>query len=130
MPIRANTVKARLSKNEQKQLDELVRREASRLASEAVNISTQNIFLQTIYLFFDVYGFRAKRLNRLCQQLMAQKIELDKLYNEQTMAAVMIERMKACGADFTPTFKELLENEEQRFKEMTDKEYGKRCAGK
>ena len=86
--------------------------------------------MQTIYLFFDLYGFRKKRLTRLCDQLQKQKIELDKLYNEQTMAAIMIERMKACDADFTPTFKELLENEELRFKEKTQKEYGKRCAGK
>ena len=128
--MKVNTIKSRLSKNEQLQLDELVRREATRLASEAVNISTQNIFLQTIYLFFDFYGYRAKRLNRLCEQLMAQKAELDKLCAEQSMAAVLIERMKNCGVDFTPTFKELLENEELRFKEKTQKEYGKRCAGK
>lgn len=128
--MKVNTIKSRLTKSEQGQLDRLVQNEVKRLTADAVAIATENIFLQTIYLFFDVYGFRAKRLNRLCQQLMAQKIELDKLYEEQLMAAVMIERMKACGADFTPTFRELLENEEQRFKQMTDKEYGKRCAGK
>ena len=128
--MKVNTIKSRLTKKEQQKLDEYIRRESSRLASEAVIISTENIFLQTIYLFFDLYGFRKKRLLRLCDQLQKQKIELDKLYNEQTMAAIMIERMKACDADFTPTFRELLENEEQRFKQLTDKEYGKRCAGK
>lgn len=110
------------TKGEQQRLNELVQREATKIASEAVLLSTQNIFLQTIYLFFDVYGFRKKRLKRLCEQLQSQKIELDKLYNDEVMAAIMIERMKNFGIDFTPTFRELLENEEKRFKDKSDKE--------
>lgn len=128
--MKVNTIKSRLTKGEQRQLDRLVQKEVERLTADAVAIATENIFLQTLYLFFDLYGFRAKRINRLCGQLMEQKVELDKLYNEQTMAAIMIDRMKACKIDLTPTFERLLENEEQRFKQMKDKEYGKRCAGK
>lgn len=130
--MKAHIYKARLSTKEQERMEEYILLRAKSIAEEAVTISTQNIFLQTIYLFYNdpYFNFRAKRLKKLCDKLMKQKAELDKLNSEQTMAAVMIERMKSCGADFTPTFRELLENEEQRFKQMKDKEYGKRCAGK
>lgn len=128
--MKAKSIKFRLSKNEQRQLDEYAQRQAYLIAEKSLSLGISNIFLQTIYLFYDVYGFRAKRLKRLCDQLMAQKVELDKLYNEQTMVAMMIERMKSCGADFTPTFQDLLDNEEERFNKIKEKEYGKRCAGK
>ena len=130
--MKSHIYKARLSKKEQERMEEYILLRAKSIAEEAVTISTQNVFLQTLYLFFDdpYFNYRAKRLKMLCEKLMNQKIELDKLNNEQTMAAVMIERMKACGVDFSPTFRELLENEEQRFKEKKEKEYGKRCAGK
>lgn len=38
------------------------------------------------------------------------------------MVAVMIERMKSCGADFTPTFEDLLRNEEERFRKKKEQE--------
>ena len=113
---------ARLTRKEQAQLEAYIERKARAIAERAVTLSTQNIFLQTIYLFYSEYGFRAKRLKRLCDQLQKQKIELDKLYDEQTLVAVMIERMKSCGADFTPTFEELLQNEEERFRKKKEQE--------
>lgn len=122
MAIKAHTFKARLSNEEEKRMKEYINTQSKEIAREAVNLSTQNIFLQTIYLFYSEYGFRAKRLKRLCDQLQEQKIELDKLYDEQSMVAVMIERMKSCGADFTPTFEELLLNEEERFRKKTEQE--------
>lgn len=122
MAIKAHTYKARLSSEEKQRMKEYINTQAKEIARETVNLSTQNIFLQTIYLFYSKYGFRAKRLKRLCDQLQKQKIELDKLYDEQSMVAVMIERMKSCGADFTPTFEELLLNEEERFRKKKEQE--------
>ena len=113
---------AHLTRKEQAQLEAYIERKARAIAERAVTLSTQNIFLQTIYLFHSEYGFGAKRLRNLCEKLQVQKLELDKLYEEQSMAAVMIERMKSCGADFTPTFKELLENEEERFRKKKEQE--------
>lgn len=124
--MKAHTYKARLTSDEEKRMEEYIQIKAKEIARVAVNLSTQNIFLQTIYLFYSEYGFRAKRLKRLCDQLQKQKLELDKLYDEQTLVAVMIERMKSCGADFTPTFEELLQNEEERFKEKKEKEQAMR----
>lgn len=118
----AQEFSARLTRKEQAQLEAYIERKARAIAERAVTLSTQNIFLQTIYLFYSEYGFRAKRLKRLCDQLQKQKIELDKLYDEQTLVAVMIERMKSCGADFTPTFEDLLKNEEERFRKKKEQE--------
>ena len=118
----ARTFMARLSAQEQKQLESHIEHRARMIAAIAVEQATQNIFLQTLYLHFERDGYRRKRLKRLCNDLMEQKKELDKLYEEQSMVAVMIERMKSCGADFTPTFKELLENEEERFRKKKEQE--------
>lgn len=114
---------ARLTRKEQAQLEAYIERKACAIAERAVTLSTQNIFLQTIYLFYSEYGFRAKRLRDLCEKLQVQKLELDKLYDEQMLAAILVERMKNCGADFSETFADLLENEEERFKEKSNKEY-------
>ena len=122
MAIKAHTYKARLSREEERRMKEYINLQAKELAKEAVNLSTQNIFLQTIYLFYSEYGFKAKRLKKLCEQLQKQKLELDKLYDEQSMVAVMIERMKSCGADFTLSFEELLQNEEERFRKKKEQE--------
>lgn len=124
--IKANTYKARLSHKEEERMEEYIQSRAKQIAEKAVTLSTQNIFLQTIYLFYSEYGFRAKRLKKLCDRLQKQKEELDKLYDEQMLVAVMIERMKSCGADFTPTFEELLQNEEERFREQKEKEQAMR----
>ena len=119
----AQEFSARLTRKEQAQLEAYIERKARAIAERAVTLSTQNIFLQTIYLFHSEYGFGAKRLRDLCEKLQVQKLELDKLYDEQMLAAVMVERMKRCGADFSETFADLLENEEERFKEKSNKEY-------
>ncbi len=122
------TFEARLSKNDARKLEKIIDERSRILAGQAVNIGVQNVFLQTLYVLFEHYGWRGKRIHRFCEHLMAQKLENDKMYNEQTMVALMLSRMKNAGVDVYDTFEDLLKNEEERFDAASKAEQFKRIS--